>query len=183
MQLQNLGTRISFITPIPLHFITVNPFYPKHLQKSGEYVPGYVDKQELLQTARSRITTTLVLDILQPPHPDLLALCGLALLNLLAFWTGKDVARMDRLFRQSSLMRDKWDVVHDPANGRTYGQMTVDKAITDGRDTFTGKKPGAKATLPRAATAPALDDQEEGSAPPLKLPTVSPCTHLANSYV
>lgn len=77
MQLQNLGTRISFITPIPLHFITVNPFYPKHLQKSGEYVPGYVDKQELLQTARSRITTTLVLDILQPPHPDLLALCGL----------------------------------------------------------------------------------------------------------
>ena len=106
----------------------------------------------------------------------------LALLNLLAFWTGKDVARMDRLFRQSSLMRDKWDVVHDPANGRTYGQMTVDKAITDGRDTFTGKKPGAKATLPRAATAPALDDQEEGSAPPLKLPTVSPCTHLANSY-
>lgn len=77
MQLQDLGTRISFISPISLHFITVNPFYPKFLQKSGEYVPAYVDRQELLQTARGRITTTPVIDILQPPHPDLLALCGL----------------------------------------------------------------------------------------------------------
>lgn len=77
MQLHNQGTRISFITPVPLHFITVNPFYPKFLQQSGEYIPAYVDKQELLETARSRITTTPVSDILQPPHPDLLALCGL----------------------------------------------------------------------------------------------------------
>jgi P4 family phage/plasmid primase-like protien len=32
-----------------------------------------------------------------------------ALISHLAFWTGKDCQRMDRLFRQSSLMRDKWD--------------------------------------------------------------------------
>ena len=32
-----------------------------------------------------------------------------ALLAQLAFWTGKDWARMDRLFRRSALMRPKWD--------------------------------------------------------------------------
>jgi putative DNA primase/helicase len=53
----------------------------------------------------------------------------LALCNLLAFWTNSDPARIDRLFRQSGLMREKWDTVHDPATGRTYGGMTIDKAI------------------------------------------------------
>ena len=33
----------------------------------------------------------------------------MALCALLAFWTGKDTARMDRLFRRSGLMRPKWD--------------------------------------------------------------------------
>lgn len=32
-----------------------------------------------------------------------------ALAQLLAFWTGKDCARMERLMRQSALVRDKWD--------------------------------------------------------------------------
>ena len=32
-----------------------------------------------------------------------------ALCLMLAYWTDKDPGRMDRLFRQSGLMRDKWD--------------------------------------------------------------------------
>ena len=32
-----------------------------------------------------------------------------SLLSHLAFWTGKDCERMDRMFRLSGLMRDKWD--------------------------------------------------------------------------
>ena len=32
-----------------------------------------------------------------------------ALLRILAFWTGKDAAAMDRLFRQSGLYRQKWE--------------------------------------------------------------------------
>jgi hypothetical protein len=36
-----------------------------------------------------------------------------ALLQHLAFWTGKDCERMDRLFRQSALMREKWDIRED----------------------------------------------------------------------
>ena len=75
----------------------------------------------------------------------------LALLNALAFWTGSDAARMDRLFRQSGLMRDKWDVVHDPATGRTYGGMSIDKAIAGCREGYRGKRPdGGHAGTARA---------------------------------
>jgi putative DNA primase/helicase len=50
-----------------------------------------------------------------------------ALCDLLAFYT-KDPAQIDRLFRQSKLMRPKWDEKHF-ADGRTYGQGTIAAAI------------------------------------------------------
>ena len=53
----------------------------------------------------------------------------LALCSLLAFWTGGDSARVDALFRSSGLYRPKWDKRHF-SDGRTYGQHTVDKAIS-----------------------------------------------------
>ena len=52
----------------------------------------------------------------------------LALCNMLAFWTGKDANKIDALFRQSGLMREKWDEKHS-GDGRTYGQINIDKAI------------------------------------------------------
>src|SRR5262245_2703110 len=45
----------------------------------------------------------------------------LALCNLLAFWTGGDAARVDRLFRVSGLYRSKWDATRGE---QTYGQRT-----------------------------------------------------------
>jgi putative DNA primase/helicase len=53
----------------------------------------------------------------------------LALCNYLAFYTGKDAFLMDKLFRMSGLYRKKWDERH-AADGRTYGQMTIEKAIS-----------------------------------------------------
>ncbi|HWQ45938.1 MAG TPA: hypothetical protein VN376_03675 [Longilinea sp.] len=76
-KLKELKCQISYIAPIPLHFITVNPFYPEYLQKTGNYNPAYVDKIRLLQVCREKIKTTPIVDILQPPHPDLLSLCGI----------------------------------------------------------------------------------------------------------
>ena len=47
---------------------------------------------------------------------------------LLAFWTGGDEKRMDELFRQSELIRPKWDEQHF-ADGATYGERTIERAI------------------------------------------------------
>lgn len=49
----------------------------------------------------------------------------LALCYMLAFWSQNDPVQIDRLFRASGLMRDKWD---RRRGERTYGEMTIDKA-------------------------------------------------------
>lgn len=67
----------------------------------------------------------------------------LALCNHLAFWTGKDPEQMDRLFRRSGLMRDKWD---RPARaGELYGQGTIREAIEGTPETY--KAPTAAPTV------------------------------------
>ncbi|MXR43121.1 hypothetical protein GRX01_17470 [Halobaculum sp. WSA2] len=52
----------------------------------------------------------------------------MALCCLLAFWTGGDQTQMEQLFRQSGLIREKWDEVHY-ADGSTYGEKTIERAI------------------------------------------------------
>ena len=59
----------------------------------------------------------------------------LALCCSLAFWTGKDPAQMDRLFRQSKLFREKWDTIHH-ADGATYGAETIQQALERTEDTY-----------------------------------------------
>lgn len=54
----------------------------------------------------------------------------IALCNALAFWTNRDAARMDKLFRQSGLMREKWD---RQQSGSTYGAITIQNAIDTAR--------------------------------------------------
>lgn len=49
----------------------------------------------------------------------------LALCNQLAFWTGRNEAQMDRIFRTSGLFRKKWDTRR---GGDTYGNITIGKA-------------------------------------------------------
>ncbi|OUN22906.1 hypothetical protein B5G34_05765 [Flavonifractor sp. An82] len=50
----------------------------------------------------------------------------MALCNALAFWTGCNAGQMDRLFRSSGLMREKWD---RRQSGSTYGALTIAEAI------------------------------------------------------
>jgi putative DNA primase/helicase len=57
----------------------------------------------------------------------------MAFCSMLAFWTDKDPHRMDTIFRQSGLMRDKWDA---DRGTETYGQKTISKALGHVTDTF-----------------------------------------------
>ena len=75
--LKERGCSVSYLSPIHLNFITVNPFYPRYLQQTASYVPEFVDKHELLESVRKVIKTTTVIDILQPPYPDPLTLSHL----------------------------------------------------------------------------------------------------------
>ncbi len=57
-----------------------------------------------------------------------------ALCNHLAWYTGGDQARMDRLFRQSGLYRDKWE-------RDDYRQWTLDKAVASWPSFFGDSSP------------------------------------------
>jgi putative DNA primase/helicase len=78
----------------------------------------------------------------------------LSLCSILRFRVGDDVDRIDRLFRRSKLYREKWDELHGDL---TYGQMTIQKAIAGGGDTYSASKrttgPGREGHLdaPRAS--------------------------------
>lgn len=61
----------------------------------------------------------------------------LALCNQLAFWTGRNSAQMDRIFRSSGLMRKKWD---SKRGGDTYGNITIGKACASCVDVYEPQK-------------------------------------------
>lgn len=65
----------------------------------------------------------------------------LALANAIAFYVGADTKRIDFIFRQSGLMRPKWDELR---GSKTYGELTCIKAST-GRETFYTTKEEEKA--------------------------------------
>ena len=63
--------------------------------------------------------------------------------NMLAFWCRRDIWLMDRIFRSSGLMRDKWD---RPTSGSTYGQITLKKAVDGCKNIYNPK--GKKTLVP-----------------------------------
>ncbi|MBY5863302.1 DUF5906 domain-containing protein [Rhizobium leguminosarum] len=65
-----------------------------------------------------------------------------ALMNHLAFYTGKNTARMDRLFRRSGLMRAKWEDRPD------YRGWTISKAVRSCRNVYSRPR---QLTIPLAA--------------------------------
>jgi len=73
----------------------------------------------------------------------------MALLSMLAFWCGGDRNQMDRIFRSSGLMRDKWD---RNLSGSTYGMISVGNAASHATSFYTGKREPVK--MPNASKQP-----------------------------
>lgn len=98
-----------------------------------------------------------------PSHSE----ADVALCNILAWWTNGDTARMDRLFRQSGLMREKWD---RKQSGTTYGAITIKNAAESTRGGYDPagyfKEQAAKVIMPVSNLAGDTDLQ---STPPAQL--------------
>jgi hypothetical protein len=76
----------------------------------------------------------------------------MTLCSSLAFWCAGDPARMDRIFRQSGLMRDKWD---SRRAGTTYGAQTIQRALEGCTEFYQSRKQrsGAAPAAGKAAVA------------------------------
>lgn len=69
----------------------------------------------------------------------------MALVSMLAFWCGNVEEQIDRIFRTSGLMREKWD---RRTGDSTYGQITIRNAVSTNSSIY----------LPVQDAAPAEDD-------------------------
>lgn len=66
-----------------------------------------------------------------PSRPFDASAADAALMSHLAFWTGKDMPRMDRLFRRSALMRDKYEKREDYRRDTIQGAARLCKKVYD----------------------------------------------------
>jgi primase-polymerase (primpol)-like protein len=61
----------------------------------------------------------------------------LALCDMLAFWCSNDPIQIDSVFRESKLMRSKWD---EHRGAMTYGEITIQKALALGGEVYQGRQ-------------------------------------------
>jgi putative DNA primase/helicase len=106
-----------------------------------------LDDHQLIQKAMSAVTNGAQFTRLwNGQHDGDHSAADQALVNLLAFWTGKDVARMDRLFRQSGLYREKWE-------RDDYRNSTLQSAVRGVRNVYDPSKANDTSDAVRAAQA------------------------------
>jgi NrS-1 polymerase HBD domain/AAA domain len=109
------------------HFL---PAEPENGNRPSAPQPVSVDDQELLDRATKARNGREFAALWNGDYKDRFpsqSEADLALASHLAFYSGGDNATVDRLFRSSGLMRDKWDTRRGDS---TYGAMTVAKAIS-----------------------------------------------------
>jgi putative DNA primase/helicase len=107
------------------------PTKPK-VSTAVESSPVDLDDQELLRAAFAARNGVAFQELYQGSWQGRYSSqseADLALCTMLAFWTGRDAARIDGMFRFSGLMRDKWE--------RTdYRERTIETAIAGTSDVY-----------------------------------------------
>ena len=125
--------------------------FPKAETKSkSPSKEAQIDDQALLELAKNAENALKFNQLWEgrfsayPSHSE----ADLALCRMLAFWTGLDAEQMDRLFRQSGLFRPKWDVPHYGGK-KTYGQATIEKALSFESEVYSKGKRKIHLDLPQ----------------------------------
>jgi len=154
--------------------------------KSGETIQALLDGDDSLWSGR---------DSRYPSQSE----ADMGLCFFLGFWTGGNPDRMDRLFRNSGLFREKWDRRHY-GNGAKYGEVCIARTLLklddyysppasdsggdDGVDQWptsgssTGRatlSPSTLGSAPRRSTEESLD----GATPPIDMGAVEDAQRLA----
>lgn len=165
----------SFDHSVEINRIVTSYMRPKETVTAAEWsagpVPewsGYSDDEELIAAARRSKSVAgtfagkATFDDLWSCNAEALAVsyphdatpdtfdhsaADAALCQHLAFWTGKDCERIDRLFRLSALFRDKWN------DRQQYREDTINGAVS--RCKSVHQRPQVPAALATASVVPA----------------------------
>lgn len=158
--------RADRLQPILDKFMKRNAGKADKPKNTAPAMPNSLDDRELLERAFNAYNgdkARRLYDGDTSDYGDNHSAADLALCNVLAFWTGRDAMRMDSLFRQSALYRDKWD---SRRGDSTYGAITIQKAIDSCDEVYTpGKSAGESNTgATETDTDSAQDETDEETA-------------------
>lgn len=109
--------------------------------KNEQKEPVFVSDDEIIEIALNAKNGSLFNDLMNgnwKGRYNSQSEADIALCNLLAFYCQKDHQTVDRLFRRSGLMRDKWNERHGESG--TYGRITINKAIADCGEVYSPKQ-------------------------------------------
>ena len=127
-----------------------NKYLPSDIPKAEKELPVVanisMNDQEVVDKARNCKSGYLFTMLYQGEWQGVYSSqseADLALCNQLAFWTQKDTAQMDRIFRSSGLMRPKWD---ERRGANSYGEITISKACMGCTEVYSSSKYGDKDT-------------------------------------
>ncbi len=141
------GNRFGEYTEIRENTETIKPLHAKYFSKKDEQKPVNTAVSSALPTTAAEVVelasgakngskfVQLYKGDITGYNQDSSA-ADMAFCNMLAFWTGRNAALMDAIFRASGLMREKWDEKHY-ANGATYGAATIQKAVAECAEVYT----------------------------------------------
>lgn len=142
------GRTINGYTEIKSRQKALDAFYHTHLQKPEpapqpdrtSYAESNVDTSIVMERIRRSRSASKVESLLQGNNDGHRSAseADQAVCNYLAFYCGEipDAEAfhvIDRIFRESARYRKKWDQIHRPADGATYGQMTINNALAGDR--------------------------------------------------
>ena len=124
---------------IPLWEKYVNVENKKEIYSFSEYIPNNcedrialdLNDREVLDKAYESKNASAFISLMKgdtSAYNDDHSAADMALCTMLAFWTNKNFRQIDRIFRGSGLMRDKWDQMR---GSDTYGNITIQKAINN----------------------------------------------------
>ena len=107
-------------------------------KKSSGGVPAEMTDEELIEKAKASEDGEAFAALLEGNWQGAFqsqSEADMAFCRKLAFWSGKNREQMERIFRSSGLYRQKWDEKHH-ADGATYGEETLDKAVESTEDVY-----------------------------------------------
>lgn len=103
----------------------------------------------------------------------------LALCNHLAHYTRNDARRMDMMFRESGLYRDKWDEQH---GSQTYGEMTIAEAIS-GTPSYSSYSSYSGYSYSSTGRKEERQETPNGPAPSVDASQLKPVSERLNDYM
>lgn len=123
----------------------IKPLHEKYIGAGREPTTGIkvtpivLEDRQILDAAKQSKQGAMFTNLYEGRYESYFAShseADLSFCNMLAFWCRCDAALMDRIYRSSGLMREKWD---RRQSGSTYGALTIAKAIKSCKNVYEPK--------------------------------------------